>query len=105
MVYGFSQQKIFLLSRIRPLFQAEKRSWPSPIPSFSIVCLYVLIPALDDLSLATAENLLEVMRNNRRRSLKLQSFESGYHNGNETVADDSLVLVNQNVKMAIVGEP
>ena len=57
-----------------------------------------------DLSLATAENLLELMRNNRRNMAEVTVVRVGVPYGNETGADDSLVFVNQAVKKAIVGE-
>ena len=57
-----------------------------------------------DLSLATAENLLEVMRNNRRNMAEVTVVRIGVPYGNETDADDSFVFVNQAVKKAISGE-
>lgn len=57
-----------------------------------------------DLSLATAENLLEVMRNNRRNMAEVTVVRIGVPYGNETDADDSLVFVNQAVKKVIAGE-
>ena len=57
-----------------------------------------------DLSLATAENLLEVMRNNRRNLAEVTIARIGVPYGNEIGADDSLVFVNQAVKKAIAGE-
>lgn len=58
-----------------------------------------------DLSLATAENLLEVMRNNRRNLAEVTVARIGVPYGNETGVDDSLVFVNQTVKKAVAGEP
>lgn len=57
-----------------------------------------------DLSLATAENLLEVMRNNQRNMAEVTVVRIGVPYGNEIDADDSLVFVNQAVKKAITGE-
>ena len=57
-----------------------------------------------DLSLATAENLLEVMRNNRRNMAEVTVVRIGVPYGNETDADDSFVFVNQAVKKAISGK-
>ena len=57
-----------------------------------------------DLSLATAENLLEVMRNNRRNMAEVTVVRIGVPYGNETDADDSFVFVNQAVKKAFSGE-
>lgn len=57
-----------------------------------------------DLSLATAENLLEVMRNNRRNMAEVTVVRIGVPYGNETGIDDSNVFVNQAVKKAIAGE-
>ena len=57
-----------------------------------------------DLSLATAENLLEVMRNNRRNMAEVTVVRIGVPYGNETDADDSFIFVNQAVKKAISGE-
>ena len=57
-----------------------------------------------DLSLATAENLLEVMRNNRRNMAEVTVVRIGVPYGNETGADDSFIFVNQAVKKAISGE-
>ena len=58
-----------------------------------------------DLSLATAENLLEVMRNNRRNLAEVTVARIGVPYGNETGIDDLNVFVNQALKKAIVGEP
>lgn len=57
-----------------------------------------------DLSLATAENLLEVMRNNRRNLAEVTVARIGVPYGNETGIDDLNVFVNQAVKQAIVRE-
>lgn len=57
-----------------------------------------------DLSLATAENLLEVMRNNRRNMAEATVVRIGVPYGNETGIDDSNILVNQVVKQAIARE-
>ncbi len=57
-----------------------------------------------DLSLATAENLLEVMRNNRRNMAEVTVVRIGVPYGNETDADDSFIFVNHAVKKAIFGE-
>ena len=57
-----------------------------------------------DLSLATAENLLEVMRNNRKNMAEVKVVRIGVPYGNETDADDSFFFVNQAVKKAISGE-
>ena len=57
-----------------------------------------------DLSLATAENLLEVMRNNRRNLAEVAVVRIGVPYGNETGVDDYGVFVNQAVKKAISGD-
>lgn len=57
-----------------------------------------------DLSLATAENLLEVMRNNRRNLAEVTVVRIGVPYGNETGVDDSGFFLNQTVKKAIAGE-
>ena len=57
-----------------------------------------------DLSLATAENILEVMRSNERNFAEITIVRIGVPYGNETDTDDSCSFVNQVVKKAIAGE-
>ena len=57
-----------------------------------------------DLSLATAENMLSVMRSNIKNAAEPAIVRIGVPYGNETGSDDSCCFVNQAVRKIIAGE-
>ena len=57
-----------------------------------------------DLSLATAENLLSVMRSNKKNAAETAVIRIGVPYGNETGSEDSGCFINQAVRRIIAGE-
>lgn len=57
-----------------------------------------------DLSLATAENMLSVMRSNKKNAAETAIIRIGVPYGNETGSEDSCCFINQAVKKIIAGE-
>jgi len=57
-----------------------------------------------DLSLATAENILEVLKSNEKNLAETTIVRIGVPYGNETGVDDTCSFVNHTVKKAMIGE-